>query len=195
MNDDLSNLDESELKRRLFGTFPLPGEPERSGGEKRPSFDTIAEYVAQTIICLKCKKHFAVRWNSVDEFLAHAVVNEPPKVPFCFTCKGCCMCDSDWVNDLPPLEICELGKLSDILNLNAAKDSFVSFCRKCGHLLPMGRERAVTLANSIGFNELPDGLFYFTSESCFECTEHATIFVPPVTLVRVPDETQSPDKI
>jgi len=188
MNDDFSHLDERELKRRVFGTFRPSGGPARSGGGARLTFDKVAEHSAQTIICLKCRNQYAVRWSAIDELLVHVGAKELPKAAFCFTCKGCCMCASEWVNDLPPLEIREIGKLSDILALYAADGGYISFCRKCGHLSPMGRDRAENLAKTIRLKKLPEGLFYFTSEVCFTCSEDASIFVrpvPPDTLVRV----------
>lgn len=187
MNDDLNSLDERELKKRVFGIFSPSGGPPRSGRGARLTFDKVAEEIEQTIICLKCRKQYAVRWDAIDGLLAHAGAKELPKVPFCFTCKGCCLCKEEWVNDLPPLEIHELGNLPDLLATYAAEDGFVSFCRKCGHLIPMGRSRAENLAKTLGFEQLPEGLFYFTGGACGQCSEEGSFWHPsaPIEIVQV----------
>jgi hypothetical protein len=70
----------------------------------------------------------------------------------------------------------------------------ILICKKCGCLLPVCESRIDMLVQHAGLEQRPEGRFYFTSEICFECSEQAAIFVPPVTLVRVAD-AQAPDKI
>lgn len=84
---------------------------------------------------------------------------------------------------------------SGLIETAASGGGSILICKKCGCLLPICEGRIDMLVRHAGLEQRPEGRFYFTSEICFECSEQAAIFVPPVTLVRVPDHTQSPDKI
>jgi hypothetical protein len=73
-----------------------------------------------------------------------------------------------------------------IESASAAGGGSILICKKCGCLLPVCEGRIDMLVRHAGLEERPAGRFYFTSETCFMCSEQAAIFVPPVTLVRVP---------
>ena len=130
MNDDLSSLDERELKRRIFGAFSPPP----------PSPGQVS----------------------------------PPETP---------ASDSTPQPDDATIEAAPSGGGSILI------------CKKCGCVLPVCESRIDMLVRHAGLDRRPEGRFYFTSEICFECSEQAAIFVPPVTLVRVPDDAQAPHKI
>lgn len=83
----------------------------------------------------------------------------------------------------------------EVVEAAAVGGGSILICKKCGCLLPVCEGRIDMLVRHAGLEARPAGRFYFTSEICFMCSEKAALFVPPVTLVRVPDETQSPDTV
>lgn len=128
MNDDLTSLDERELKQRIFGTCSPP----------TPSPSQVS----------------------------------PLETP---------ASDSTLRPDDAAIEAAASGGGSILI------------CKKCGCLLPVCESRIDTLVRRAGLEKRPAGRFYFTSEICFMCSEQAAIFVPPVTLVRVSENTPTPD--
>jgi len=71
----------------------------------------------------------------------------------------------------------------------------ILICKKCGCLVPVCESRIDLLIRRAGLDQRPKGRFYFTSEFCFMCSEDAAIFVPPVELVRVPNDSKSPNQL
>ena len=78
----------------------------------------------------------------------------------------------------------------DMLASSEPGGGSILICKKCGCLLPVCESRIDLLIHHAGLDQRPEGRFYFTSEFCFMCSEDAAIFVPPVALVRVPNNSK-----